>query len=202
MYLQSQKSWLLLLGATLGLMLVGLVFLCEGQAVAQSETELVSTTVNPTIDCSTNPGYSDQYIASAFKAAGHVGGRNQQCNSCHNGANPRVGEGDRPIAKQGTALIENLLSKPVRYEVRVGKKGDWEKFVLQPGAVRRHSWPYKKPNENRSPEYYLRYDGDPEQKERKLTLIATPNPKLGSVYFFDQEDKDVYLYAPKRQVSR
>lgn len=199
------RRCLLMLGMVLGLALCLVGFFAQGNALAQPESEereLVAA--NPKIDCSTNPAYDDKYIVSAFKAGGHTAGRNQQCASCHRNDNPAVGTGDRPVAKYGTMLIENLLDESVTYHMRIGAKGEWEEFKLAPGKVRRHTWNYARTNQNRSPEYWLKYDGDPEKRTRKLTLIATPNKNLGAVYFFerDEKDKEVYLYQPGRQVSR
>jgi hypothetical protein len=194
-----------MLGLVLGLALSVLGFFAQGNALAQPETEereLVAA--NPKIDCSTNPAYDDNYITSAFKAGGHTAGRNQQCSSCHRSDSPTAGTGDRPVAQYGTMLLENLLAESVTYQLRIGKKGEWEKYELGPGKVRRHTWTYAKANQNRSPEYWLKYDVDPEKRPRKLTLIATPNKNLGAVYFFERDEKDneVYLYQPGRQVSR
>jgi hypothetical protein len=97
-----------------------------------------------------------------------------------------------------------MLAEPVTYEVKIGTKGEWEKFVLEPQTIRRHSWKYGKPNQNRSPEFQVRYEGDPEKRARPVTPIATPNAKLGSLYVFnrDKQDRQVYLYTPVSSVSR
>jgi hypothetical protein len=176
----------------------------QGPALAQPETEEISVK-NPLIDCSTNPAYDNQYIASAFRAGGgHAGGRNQQCSACHRSDSPRVGVGDRPVAHMGTALIQNRLSQPITYSVKLGKKGEWESYELNPGAVRRHSYKYGRPNQNRSPEVWVKYDSPTGgEVERRLTLVATPNPRLGAVYFFDQDkDRQVGIWMPSSMVSR
>src|SRR5262245_10999095 len=107
-------------------------------AMAQDESEYVS---NPVIDCSTNPNYRDNYIADAFKQAGHDG-QNQQCTSCHQSAHPAPGQGDRPKLEQGTVLVQNRSSEAVRYEVRSGRSGEWKPFELKPGQMVRHTYKY------------------------------------------------------------
>jgi len=193
------------LAALAGLLLAGEALFDQGTARAQVETEEIST-ANPKIDCSTNPSYDDKYIASAFKAGGgHAGGRNQQCSACHASDSPRVGMGDKPATQAGTALIHNRLSEPVSYAVKFGKKGEWEEFELKPGAIRRHSYKYARANQNRSPEAWVKFaDPNGRERERRLELIATPNERIGSVYFFERDDKDreVYLWVPGRQARR
>lgn len=201
----SMRRFLFLLAPVLVLVLTVLGFVMQGNALAQPETEereLVSA--NPRMDCSTNPAYDNKYIASAFKAGGHALGRNQQCSSCHRSDSPVAGTGDRPTTRYGTTLIENLLSKPVTYHIRIGNKGEWEKFELEPGKVRRHTWNYDRANQNRSPEYWIKYEGGPENGPRTLSLAATPNKHLGSVYFFDRDEQDgeIYLYRPRFQATR
>jgi hypothetical protein len=200
----SVRRGFLSLLAVLGLLAARALF-DRGTARAQPESEELAVK-NPLIDCSTNSAYDNQYIASAFKAGGgHSGGRNQQCSACHRSDSPRAGTGDKPVARQGTALIQNRLSEPVTYSVMFGKKGKWETFELKPGAVRRHSYKYGTPNQNRSPEVWVKFAGPRgKEEERQLTLVATPNAKLGSVYFFDRDEKDrqAYLWVPTRVVSR
>jgi len=204
--MKQRHGFLLSLGAVLGLLL-GVPFLFyQSTALAQKLDSEEITAKNPLIDCSTNPAYDNEYIASAFKAGGgHRGGRSQQCSACHMSDSPRVGAGDKPVAKLGSTLIHNRVGERVSYSVKEGKKGEWQTYELNPGAVRRHSYKYSRPGQNRSPEVWLKYDG-PKSKEvvQRLTLVATPNEKLGSVYFFDRDNKDrqVYLWMPYLTVSR
>lgn len=191
--------------AVLGLPLGVQALFYQGTALGQPEVEELSMR-NPLIDCSTNPAYDDEFIASAFRAGGgHVGGRYQQCNACHKSDNPTVGTGDRPVALMGTSLVHNRLSEPISYSVKVGEKGEWESYELNPGAVRRHSYKYSRPNQNRSPDLRIKYtDQKGREKEHQLKLVATPNPKLGSVYFFDLDNtkRQVQLKVSGVEVSR
>jgi hypothetical protein len=200
----SVRRGFLSLLAVVGVLLGAQLFY-PGPAVAQPESEELNEK-NPLIDCSTNAGYDNKYIAAAFKAGGgHKGGRNRQCSACHKSDSPRVGRGDKPVARRGTALVYNPLDKVVTYSVKMGKKGEWEEVELKPGAVWRHSYKYKKANQNRSPRVWIKYEGsDGEEQVRRVKLVATPNERLGSVYYFnrDKKDRQVYLYAPTRQVSR
>jgi hypothetical protein len=192
-------SLVFVLGLLLSLPLLG----SQGTALAQPESEEI-TVKNPLIDCSTNPAYDNRYIAAAFKSGGgHVGGSNRQCNACHQNANPQFG--DKPRATLATALIQNRLKEEITYSTRMGKKGEWEKVELKPGAVQRHSFRYKKANANRSPEFFVKFEGTKgEEVERKLGLVATPNEKLGAVYFFERDEKDnqVYLWRPGPKINR
>jgi hypothetical protein len=193
-------SLLALVGALLGAQLF-----YPGPAVAQPEDEEI-TEKNSLIDCSTNKAYNNKYIASAFKAGGgHKGGSGRQCSACHKSDSPRVGRGDKPRARQGTALVHNRLDEAVTYSVKYGKKGEWKEIDLEPGAVYRHTWKYKKANQNRSPQVWVKYEGaDGKERVRRIKLVATPNEKLGSVYYFNKTRKTrrTYLDAPDRQVSR
>jgi hypothetical protein len=201
----NMRRGVLSLGAGLVLLLGVSALFYQGTVRAQVESEEIST-VNAKIDCSTNPSYDNKYIASAFRAGGgHAGGSNRQCNACHAGNSPRVGMGDKPITRYGTALIHNRLATTVSYSVRFGKKGEWESYELKPGAVRRHSYKYSRPNQNRSPEAWIKFHGPKDKDvEKRLSLLATPNVRLGAVYFFERDDKDrlVYLWEPGHQVGR
>lgn len=199
-----RRGTLSLLAAT-GLALAGLALTEQGTAVAQPDLEEISVT-NPLIDCATNPAYDNTYIASAFKAGGgHAGGSMQNCSACHPSDSPTVGSG-KPKATAATALIQNNLSEPVSFAVKYGRKGEWKDVELKPGAVQKVSYKYKQPGQNRSPEAWIKYDKpNVGEVEKKLTLVATPNPKLGQVYFFDRDTKgerQAKLWMPTSTVYR
>src|SRR5207248_3098281 len=137
---------------TIGVLLLGAwMFLVQGRALAQEEEEDREAVVaNPVIDCSTNPGYNNDYIASAFQSEGHNG-----CISCHQDAHPIPGRGDRPQLAHASLLIQNRSNKLVTYELKRGK-GDWQEYQLKPGHIRRYAWQYARAGENRSPQYLMK----------------------------------------------
>ena len=175
--------------------------LYQGTALGQPEfEELVS---NTKIDCSTNPAFNDPFIVSAFKAGGAHSGGNQQCGACHPGG--KTGMGDKPIAKAGSSLLQNRLTTPISYSVQFGKNGKWEPKKLQPGGTERISYKYTKANQNKSPKVLLKFTNSSGREElHRLDLLATPNPKLGSVYFFDKDRKQqgIKLLEPHKQPGR
>lgn len=197
----SVQRGLLSVLAVAGLCAVPALFY-YGTAVAQPETEKLVAR-NPLIDCSTNPAYENKYIASAFRAGGgHAGGRNQQCSACHQSDRPQVGEGDRPRATAGTALIRNRTSTTVGFSVKYGD-GEWKRYTLGPGDVERVSYRYEFVNQNRSPDVWIKYRGPNGEQVSKIMLIASPNKRLGSVYFFDRDDKgEIDMWKPSEQVAR
>lgn len=193
------------LAAVLGFLALGASLHPAAQANDDLRTEEASVVDNPKIDCSTNSAFEDKYIASAFRAGGgHVGVRNQQCSACHQNDTPRVGSG-KPPTVAATAIVYNRLSEPIAYSVKVGTKGEWKNFELPPNTVKRHIYDYARKNQNKSPQVYIKYATPTgTEKEQKLTLIATPNEKLGSVYFFEKDAKDpkTLLWEPTRTVAR
>jgi len=178
------------------------MFLVQGRVLAQDEDEEDREVVvaNPVIDCSTNPGYQNDYVASAFQAEGHKG-----CISCHQDAHPQPGRGDRPQLTHGTILVQNRTSKPVTFELKKGK-GDWQEYELKPGHIRRYAVKYARAGQNKSPKYQMKvHAGEPDDaRVRTLTPMATPNKDLGSLYFFDKDDKTglVRLYKPTARIHR
>jgi hypothetical protein len=190
---------------------LGLLLMQQRIALAQSGSEDSETMViDQKIDCSTNQSYSDKNVARTFGALKGVNApqaSNQQCNACHKTNSPTVGSG-KPLYVGATALVQNRLSDTnVTYMARFGKKAEWKEYVLKPGAIQRHTWDYSEPtrNQNKSPEFYLKFeDSKGNLVERTLPLIATPNPKLGSIYYFDTDDDDklVYLWKPNGSIAR
>lgn len=204
-------------GLACGLALVALVlggtWFCLTPSTARADEEgytETETIKNDTIDCTTNPGYTDKYVARAFqdsqkrKSPLNMG---SDCRACHQNEHPRVGTGDRPPVEQASVLVQNRsTSRSISFQVRKGKDGEWEKRTLKPNAIERITYKYPKSKvkakDRSSPVYYLKYDGDPAKKARKLVPMATPNPKLGNVYFFEEDQGVVRLYQPGKSVGR
>jgi hypothetical protein len=196
----------LLVGAALLLGGGPALFLSAAPRPRYDDTEY-ETVSNKLIDCSTNSGYRDRYVKEAFAATAKQGGGainpNQDCRACHQNDHPVPGKGDKPRASQATALVHNRTSRSVNIEMKQGKNGQWKKATLKPGGVQRITYPYKGKTRRSSPAYYLKYEGDPYNKQRKLTPMATPNKNLGSVYFFDKgSDDKVRFYEPNANVAR
>ncbi len=187
-------------GLVLGL---GLIALSPTAAQPLSDDQFVANTV---IDCSTNPTYNDRFIASAFRAGGgHTGGSNRNCNACHKSDNPRMNTGDKPVLVMGNSILHNRMDEPVNYSVKYGRNGKWEDFELAANMTRNHGFDYERPRQNKSKEVFIKYKTSDEQTiERPLQLMATPNRKLGTVYFFDKDkgDRQVYLWVPGKQPAR
>jgi len=190
---------------------LGLILLQQRTALAQSGSEDSETmVVDQKIDCSTNRGYNDKNIARTFGALKGVNApvaSNQKCSACHKTDSPTVGSG-KPLYVGATALVQNRLpDSEVSYMARFGKKLEWKEYKLKPGAVQRHTWDYAEPtrNQNKSPELFIKFENSKgDVVERSLPLIATPNPKLGSIYYFDTDDDDklVYLWQPNGSIAR
>jgi hypothetical protein len=187
-----------------GLMGGGLFVGLQERTMAQApdiEDEII--VANPLVDCSTNMAYNDPINKEVYTAVGGPQASNSQCNACHQNAHPVPGQGDRPRAKQSTVLVMNKTAEPVRFEMKVGNKSEWTEVELKPRQIFRRTFPYTQINQNKSPQFFVRYEDDPENKARKVYPMATPNPKIGSVYFFEQDNQgQVKLYTPKSWVSR
>src|SRR5262245_12897068 len=190
------------------LAVVGLLFalptlFLPDQARADSETEDVRLTdSNPVIQCipkANNLKKSHpKEIVPVLTSQKHQG-----CVACHQSPHPTPGQGDRPRTTAATALVQNKTDKPIRYELKIGKDGDWKSYKVEPKSLKRHSWIYSKKNENKSPAHYLRMLDDP-QSQRKLRLVATPDKKLGNLYYFTRggHDNEVELHSPKKPIYR
>src|SRR2546425_403187 len=112
--------------------LLGLLLLLPPRVLAQPDTEEISVK-NPLIDCSTNSAYNSKQIKPVITAVGGPGGQMQKCNACHQSESPRAGSGDKPVAKWGTALVQNRLSQPVTFSIKYGKQGEWKEYELKAG---------------------------------------------------------------------
>jgi len=202
--IMTVQRGLLTIGAAVGL-LVGLNALIQPQEVVAQEDseELIS---NPVIDCSTNRDfYDNKFVKIALRTGGgNVAASNQNCNSCHKGASPRQNTGDKPVPEMGNTIIQNHMQEAVNYSIKYGK-GPWKEFELEPGKVQRHSYEYAHAGVNKSPPVFIKYKKDAKSpaEERQLTLVATPNKRIGSLYFFDENDKgQLAMWEPGAQPIR
>lgn len=87
--------------------------------------------------------------------------------------------------------IENKSTHTITYQYKWGAD-PWHTATLKPGETRLHWWTYDKANENKSPDFRVRFDSefDPKQKpffiEYKLKRSAAPA--------HDWEDAHKYVF--------
>ena len=88
--------------------------------------------------------------------------------------------------------IENRTNVSLTYQFRWGNDGEWSTRTLQPNTGRSHYWKYDRPNENRSPTLYVRFDSDLSrrmiQQRYRLESHASPQEsdckRYGKEYVF------------------
>jgi hypothetical protein len=137
----------------------------------------------------------------------------QGCIACHQSNNPKAGRGDHPKVKAATAHVVNALNQPMEYETKSSGDTDWRSITLQPGQSYPHTYDYKEKftyksktkkqrKQHRSPEVLVRFTvNGKRQAPQRLTLVATPNRKLGNVYYFQKEQQKVALYSPPKKMK-
>jgi hypothetical protein len=200
--MKSLRGIAVLAGA--GLLLGTLTLAWHGRVSAKPEEEdqgEVNDDSNPKIDCVQDGARGNNNAAwnNVKKSWGHQG-----CNDCHQNPHPVANRGDRPKTKYGSVLLYNKTNKRLKYEIKRGKNGQWVSRELEPRKVMRYSEKYKRKGQNKSPKYYIRYESDGVEKEKHLVLAATPNKKIGNLYYFDKDRKDgeVSLFTPSKPVYR
>jgi hypothetical protein len=205
--MKSLRCLTLLAGG--GLLAGALAFLGLGGAQAEPEYQVKSLQNNPKIKCmpaANNRKQLKQYkVAQEFtnvlKQQHHKG-----CIECHQSKRPKYGQGDRPQVNAATALLQNTLHHPIKYELRMGQ-GEWQAYELKPKEIRPVTYKYKSKKEKKkhqSPKYKVRYEMDGKKQEKDLTLVATPKQELGNLYYFTASKKNdqLELKTPKKPVYR
>jgi hypothetical protein len=187
-----------------GLLLGTLTLVWHSPARAEPEEEdqgEVTDDPNPKMDCIQDGarGNNNAEWNNVKRSWGHQG-----CIDCHKNPHPVAGRGDRPKTKYGTVLLYNKSNKRMKYEIKRGRNGQWVSRELAPRQVRRYTEIYKRKGQNKSPKYFIRYERDGEDKVKHLVLAATPNKKIGNLYYFDKDRKDgeVSLFTPSKPVYR
>jgi hypothetical protein len=92
----------------------------------------------------------------------------------------------------GLTCIQNKTNIPLTYEFRWGNNGQWSARTVRPNERRAHSWRYDKPDENRSPTMFVRFDSDLSKRminqSYRLDSYASPQEtdcrRYGKEYVF------------------
>jgi hypothetical protein len=192
-----------------GLLAGALTFLWHGWVQAEPEYQVKSLQNNPKIKCmpaANNREQLKQYKVSKEFTNVLKNQHHQGCIECHQSKKPTYGKGDRPKVNAATALMQNTLDQPIKYELKIGE-GEWQSFELKPREFRPHSYQYKTKKEkkkHKSPRYRVRYEVDGKKREQDLTLVATPKEELGNLYYFctNKKDDQLQLKTPKKPVYR
>jgi hypothetical protein len=95
--------------------------------------------------------------------------------------------------RYGTLSIKNLTHGTLNFSYKIGKNDHWHSSSIHPGQVRLWKHKYKYVNEDRSPQFYIRFDSDLTDDtfwiEYKLDRYAKPGDSVreSKQYAFEYE---------------